>query len=228
MDLQGLNPLSLSGLNPFSYANNNPIGIAYSSYSVGRSVGGVYLFSDGNTGTDGLSAPRNTPTIPEWVNTLSTAIDHAFAILNPIRTALYISKFPNLWNLMRLDGVTQLPGVLSKVATGVGWTLSAISGLITGYEKYISGASISSSIAGGIINAGINIGGMYAAGALASLGMGLLAMAGVPGGIVVVAGAVAALIIGIGINHLFTKLEIGGNTIEGHLNNFIDWLIFWD
>ena len=76
---------------------------------------------------------------------------------------------------------------------------------------------------------------------LASLGMEVLTAVGALGGIVVVAGAVGALggivvvagavgaiIIGVAINHLFTKLEIGGNTIEEHLNNFFDWLIFWD
>ncbi len=99
---------------------------------------------------------------------------------------------------------------------------------MAGYEKYASGASISSSIAGGIINAGISIGGMYAATGLASLAMGAMAAASIPGGIVVVGGAVIVVGVSVGINHLFTKLEIGGNTIEGHLNDFIDWLIFWD
>lgn len=58
--------------------------------------------------------------------------------------------------------------------------------------------------------------------------MEVLTAVGALGGIVVVAGAVGAIIIGVAINHLFTKLEIGGNTIEEHLNNFFDWLIFWD
>lgn len=60
--------------------------------------------------------------------------------------------------------------------------------------------------------------------------MGVLAASSlaIPGGIIIVSGAIIAVGVGIAINHLFTKLEIGGNTIEGHLNDFVDWLIFWD
>ena len=85
-----------------------------------------------------------------------------------------------------------------------------------------------SSIAGGVINAGISIGGMYAATGLASYGMGLLIAANVPGGIVVVSGAIIAIGVGALINHLATEVEFMGNTLEDHINNIFDWLIFWD
>lgn len=60
--------------------------------------------------------------------------------------------------------------------------------------------------------------------------MGALAASSlaIPGGVIIVGGAIIAVVVGIAINHLFTKLEIGGSTIEGHLNDFVDWLIFWD
>ena len=60
--------------------------------------------------------------------------------------------------------------------------------------------------------------------------MGALAASSlaIPGGVIIVGGAIIAVVVGIAINYLFTKLEIGGNTIEGHLNDFVDWLIFWD
>ena len=50
----------------------------------------------------------------------------------------------------------------------------------------------------------------------------------IPGGIIIVAGAAVAIVVGVGFKHLFTKLEIYGKTIEGHLNDFVDWVIFWD
>ncbi|MBQ3165830.1 MAG: hypothetical protein IJC01_00675, partial [Clostridia bacterium] len=192
------------------------------------SVGGGAMSGSGG---GGLSSPsRNLPPVPGWVETVSTAIDHSFSIINPIRIAGYIAKYPNLWKLMRIDGVTELPGTLSKVATGIGWGLSIAGGVVAGYEKYASGASLSSSIAGGLINAGISIGGMYASTAIATAAMGALAASSlaIPGGVIIIGGAVIAVVAGIAINHLFTKLEIGGNTIEGHLNDFVDWLIFWD
>ena len=126
-------------------------------------------------------------------------------MINPIRSAITCLQFTDLWDLMRLGGVTEL----SIVATGIGWGLS---------------------IAGGLINAGISIAGMYASTAIATAAMGALAASSlaIPGGVIIVGGAVIAVFAGIAINHLFTKLEIGGNTIEGYLNDFVDWLIFWD
>ena len=75
-----------------------------------------------------------------------------------------------------------------------------------------------------------SIGGMYVSTAVASSIMGALAASSlsIPGAVIVVGGAVIAVGVGIAINHLATKLTIDGNTIEGHLNNFADWLIFWD
>lgn len=71
---------------------------------------------------------------------------------------------------------------------------------------------------------------MYVSTAVASSIMGGLAASSlsIPGAVIVVGGAVIAIGVGIAINHLASKLTVGGNTIEGHLNDFADWLIFWD
>lgn len=64
--------------------------------------------------------------------------------------------------------------------------------------------------------------------AIATAAMGALADSSlvIPGGIIIVGEAIIAVGVGIAINHLFTKLEIGVNTIEKHLNDFANWLIF--
>ncbi|MCM1260332.1 MAG: hypothetical protein NC182_05295 [Prevotella sp.] len=196
--------------------------------SIGLSIDGVFI-SNGGVGL--LSSPyRNLPSIPGWLETLSIGLDHGFTMINPIRSAIACLQFTDLWDLMRLDGVTELPGTLSKVTTGIGWGLSIAGGIIAGYEKYASGASLNSSIAGGLINTGISVGGMYASTAIATAAMGALSASSlaIPGGLIIVGGVIIAVGVGIAINHLLTKLEIGGNTIEGHLNDFFDWLIFWD
>ena len=36
-------------------------------------------------------------------------------MINPIRSAIACLQFTDLWDLMRLDGVTELPGALSKL-----------------------------------------------------------------------------------------------------------------
>lgn len=239
--VSSLNPYSINGLNLYGFSNNEPININYySTLGNSENVGGKMVNSIGLTvatqtmfgwlNNKSPSISRNLPSIPGWLETLSIGLDHGFTMINPIRSALACSQFTNLWNLMRLDGVTELPGTLSRLATGIGWGLSITSGLITAYEKYASGASLSSAIAGGIINAGISIGTMYASTTIATATMGVLATSSlaIPGGFIIVGGAVIAVALGVAINHLFTELEICGKTIEEYLNDFVDWLIFWD
>lgn len=71
---------------------------------------------------------------------------------------------------------------------------------------------------------------MYASTAISTAIMGTLAASSlaIPGGIIIIGGAIFGIGVGIAIDYLATKLEIGGNTIEGHLNNLVDLLIFWD
>jgi len=230
-DISTLNLTSINGLNFYSYANNNPIGIVSSSgifHSIVTSTGTVSISSD-SVGASSFSA-RNLSLAPELLGTLLTGLDHGFTMINPIRSALVCLQFTDLWHLMRLDGVTELPGALSNVATGIGWGLSIASGVITGYDKYASGSSLSSSIAGGIINVGVSVGGMYASTAIATTTMGALSASSlaIPGGVIIVGGAVIVIGVGVSFNHLFTKVEFFGNTIEGHLNDLADWIIFWD
>ena len=240
-EVSSLNLSSINGLNLYSYANNNPLNVQYNTAlasagivgggvvsSVGLSLGNGFLSNCEVGGA--ASSSRNLPSVPRWLGILSTGLDHGFTMINPIRSAIACLQFTDLWDLMRLDGVTEISGALSKAATGIGWGLSIAGGIIAGYEKYASGTSLSSAIAGGLINAGISIGAMYASTTIATAAMGAVAASSlaIPGGIIIVGGAIIAVGVGVAINHLFTKLEIGGNTIEGHLNDFVDWLIFWD
>ena len=134
-DVSGLNQSSINGLILYSYANNNPINIHYNTtLASARIVGGGMVSSIGSSvgagaisgsGGWGLSSPsRNLPSVPGWLGTLSTGLNHRFTMINPIRCAISCLQFIDLWDLMRLDGVTELPGALSKVATGIGWGLS--------------------------------------------------------------------------------------------------------
>ena len=206
--------------NFYSYANDNPICITYSNYVT--SVDG-----------DNLTATlidRNLPPVPEWIEKSLKRIDIVSSLISPIRTSIATFKYTNLWDLMRLDGVTELPGALSKTMLIIGCVTSGLGGIVAGYEKYASGASLISSIAGGIINAGIGIGIMYASSAIATSIIGALAASSlaIPGGILVVGGALLAMWISDRMDYLVTKVEILGDTIEGHINNFVDWLIWWD
>ena len=74
------------------------------------------------------------------------------------------------------------------------------------------------------------VGGALVTALTAGAGVGFMAASSmaVPGGVIVVGGAIIAIGTGMAINQLLTNLTIGGNTIEGYLNDFVDWLIFWD
>lgn len=108
------NQSNINGFNLYDYTNNKFINAKHNSSII-------------NLGTIGMSAKsgttsvfRNLPYVPEWLEILATGLDHGFTMINPIRSAVACLKFTDLWDLMRLDGITELPGTLSKVATGIG------------------------------------------------------------------------------------------------------------
>ena len=220
--------------------NNNPIGIEYcSSGARGATSGGIMSsLSLGGTISGGAmsgvgvgsstSISRNMPPVPGWIKTASSIADPLTSFIGPIRTAIYAFTTTDLWDLMRLDGVDELPGILSKSMKIAGYGLAIFNAGVVGYEKYASGASNISALAGAGINACIGIGSIYVSTLAGSFVVGLLSATALSGGWIILLSAGAAFIAGTATNHLLTKLEIGGNTIEGHLNDFIDWLIWWD
>ena len=115
-----ITPNAVNGLNAYVYANNNPINIAYRSSNTNGCTNGT-MSSIGIAGSayrkrmhsNFHTTYRNFPAVPEWVDTVSTAVDHAFSLVNPIRTAAATLMYTNRWDEMRLDGVTELPGTLS-------------------------------------------------------------------------------------------------------------------
>ena len=109
-----------------------------------------------------------------------------------------------------------------------GYSLAAFNAGVVGYEKYASGASNISAVVGALINLGIGIGTIRVSTLAGSFAVGLLSATALPVGWIVVLGATVAFLASVATNYLLTNLEIRGNTIEGHLNDFLDWLIWWD
>jgi len=181
------------------------------------------------SGVDGsTSIPRNKTPVPEWIKTASSIADPLTSFVGPIRTAIYAFTTTDLWDLMRLDGVDELPGILSKSMKIVGYGLAILNAGIAGYEKYASGASNISAFAGTLINSCIGIGSIHVSTLVGSFAVGLLSATALSGGWIILLSAGASFVAGTFVNHLLTKLKMGGNTIEEHLNNLVDWLIWWD
>ena len=218
----------------YSYANNNPIGIAYSGSGVGgrSSVEMIssltWRFSITGEISSGSNSSRNMVPVPSWMKTASSIADPLTSFVGPIRTSIYAFTTTNLWDLMRLDGVDELPGILSKSMKIAGYGFAIFNSGIVGYEKYASGASNISALMGAGINACIGIGSIHVSTLAGSFVVGSLSATALSGGWIILLSAGVAYLAGTAVNHILTKLEIGGNTIEGHLNNLVDWLIWWD
>lgn len=83
---------------------------------------------------------------------------------------------------MRLDGIDELPGILSKSMKIAGYGLAIFNAGIVGHEKYASGASLSSALVGTGINACIGIGSIHVSTLAGSFSVGLLSATALSGG----------------------------------------------
>ena len=176
----------------------------------------------------GSNLSRNMPSVPSWIKTASSIADPLTSFVAPIRTSIYAFTTTGLWDLMRLDGVDVLPGVLSESMKIAGYGLTIFNAGIVGYEKYASGASNISALAGAGINASIGIGSIHMSTLAGSFVVKSLSATTLAGGWIILLSASAAFLAGTAVNHFLTKLEFGGYTVEEHFNNLIDWLIWWD
>ena len=217
----------LGGLNLYAYCENDPINqINASRYRLGTSnASGINGIGESNIGGNS----RNLPALPGWIDPLQGSID-IFSSLAPIlRTAGTLFKDSSILDLMRLDGITELPGGLSTFGKIAGWSLIGIDAVLTGYSAYQSGASLGASVTAGAVRGAIGIGTMLAGakmGALLGASIGSI----IPGAGTAV-GAIIGAVLGIGISLLLTynltKVEIGGKTIEKHIVDFINKLFGW-
>ena len=130
-----------------------------SSLSLGGTISGGAMSGVGVGSSTSIS--RNMPPVPGWIKTASSIADPLTSFVGPIRTAIYAFTTTDLWDLMRLDGVDELPGILSKSMNIAGYGLAIFNAGVVGYEKYASGASNISALAGAGINACIGIGSIH-------------------------------------------------------------------
>lgn len=222
-----LNPKTVNGLNLYVYAYNNPI--SYGVKSTGIIIAGSHAGINLNSHIFLENSDRVVLTISDWIAPLSTGIDHAISMINSVRSAIAVWKYDNLWELMKFDGITELPGTMSKIALEISYGLGVIEGLIAGYEKYSAGASFFSSTMTALVNIKYNIGITAASSASAAAIVGYLAASTtIPGGILIVGGAVVAILIGEFLEWTLTELPLFGKTYQEREKDYYDWLIFWD
>ena len=166
--------------------------------------------------------------LPEWLGTILSVADFSTSIAGSIRAMISIMKHPDLVDLMKLDGITELPGALSSTLKWVGYGFIALDVLTNAYDKYQSGESWNRIVDNAIVRTGVSVASMYAAG-LVGAKIGAVAGNLIPiPGVGMVVGAVVGFGVGYGVSWLATEVEVFGNTVEGHLTNVIDWITFWN
>ncbi len=130
-NVSNLNYSNINGLNQYIYANNNPIRIAYGDsnvggYSNGRlitsfdiSIANTTLISKypfDNSQNDWI----NLEPLPIWVNTAVNVADLGFSLSLIARNAWYTLKYPGVADLMKLDGLSNIPGQYTKFVNALG------------------------------------------------------------------------------------------------------------
>jgi RHS repeat-associated protein len=155
-------------------------------------------------------------------------VDFSVSISGSIRAFLAIQKNPGLENLMKHDGVSELPGALSKTLKWVGFGLIGIDVAYNAYNKYQNGESLNRIIDNSLVRASLSVGVMYSAGiAGAKVGMVVGNLIPIPGAGMVI-GSIVGFGVGYGLSRLTTEVDVFGDTVEGHLTDFIDTITFWN
>jgi len=208
-DASDLNIYDVNGLNLYSYANNNPIGIAYSSYAGGRLYNGIVVKSRTNIqpsnvglGSSNKNDWINIKPIPSWVESAIDIADVGFAASIVGLTAWYTLKYPGVAELMKLDGITSIPGKYANLVEGLGYAFVFIETGIDMYNNWQQGQSAGYILASGVYTFGT---GMAITWGSAKLGAYIGTSIGGPVGFIV--GGVVGIIIGLGLEWLSDEIK---------------------
>ncbi len=196
----------------YSYAYNNPIRIAYSSYAGGRSYSGIGVNSlalgtniqpsNVGLGSSNKNDWINIKPIPSWVESAIDIADVGFAASIVGLTAWYTLKYPGVAELMKLDGITSIPGKYANLVEGLGYAFVFVETGIDMYNNWQQGQSAGYILASGAYTFGT---GMAITWGSAKLGAYIGTSIGGPVGFIV--GGVAGIIIGLGLEWLSDEIK---------------------
>ncbi len=210
--VSSLNPSAANGLNLYSYANNNPVSIAYSNPSIGGTAVGAMANSvalggtvrPGNV-TFGSSSSKDwihLKPVPSWVETAINIADIGFSASIVGLTAWYTLKYPGVADLMKLDGITSIPGKYSDFVEVLGYAFVFVETGIDIYNNWQQGQSAGYIIASGAYTFAT---GMAITWGSAKLGACIGTAIGGPAGFII--GGLAGIFIGIGLELLSDEIK---------------------
>lgn len=111
----------------------------------------------------------NLPTIPKWVGYASNAVSAGFSISVVARTGWYAYHYSGLTDLMRLDGITTLPGKYTNFVNGLSYGFVALDTFFDIYSNIQQDKSAGYVIGSAIYTAGTGIGIIWASGKLGAM-----------------------------------------------------------
>ena len=82
------------------------------------------------------------PSIPQWVGIASNVIDAGLSLSVAFRTSYYAFKYSEIIDLMRLDGIVQLPGKYTNFINGLAYGFVALDTVLDIYSNIQQNKSV--------------------------------------------------------------------------------------
>lgn len=155
-----LNPQTVNGLNLYVYAGNNPISIqdspstSISKASINFAIQNSPIYSEQNSSYN--SWIKLDP-IPAWVGKTIDIVDFGLSSSIVGLTAWYTFKYPGIADLMKLDGITSIPGKYSDWIEGLGYTFVFVKTGLDIYSNWQQGQNAGYILASGAYTLGTEL-----------------------------------------------------------------------
>ena len=199
-DTSALNPQTVNGLNLYVYAGNNPLIIQHSlstsisKTSINSAIHKSSIISKKDSSSNNWN---NLDPIPSWVSKTIDVADFGFSSSIVGLTAWYTFKYPGVADLMKLDGITNIPGKYSDWVEGLGYAFVFIETGLDLYSNWQQGQNAGYILASGAytLSTGLAI-------TWGSAKIGAYIGTSIGGAVGLAIGGAAGLIIGLGLELL--------------------------
>ena len=155
-----LNPQTVNGLNLYVYNGNNPLSIQHSpSASVSKASINFAIYKSPVISKQNSSSNNwiKLAPIPSWVGETIDIADFGFSSSIVGLTAWYTFKYPGVADLMKLDGITSIPGKYSDWVEGLGYTFVFVETGLDLYSNWQQGQNAGYILASGAYTLGTGL-----------------------------------------------------------------------
>ena len=152
----------------YVYAQNNPVSIQYSTIRIG--VRNLVTIS--NLANRKYLSSNNRwialQPLPSWLDKVITGVDIGFSLSIVARTGWYTLRYPGVADLMKLDGITEIPGKYTEFVKWLGYGLAVLDTGLDFYSNVQQGQSTGYVIGSAAYTLGTDLGIMWLSGEIGS------------------------------------------------------------